>query len=122
MVMQITSLTRSGLSDYLIQRVTAIILLLYSLCVAGFFLLHTPLDYFVLKGFFSSFPMQCFSEVALFSVAMHGWIGLWTVCTDYIRPHYFGSYDTLARSVAQVICILIIMLYIIWGSSIIWGS
>ena len=41
MVTQVTSLTRSGLSDFLVQRVSAVIIALYTLCVLGFFLV-TP--------------------------------------------------------------------------------
>ena len=41
MVKSATSLTRSGLSDFLLQRVTAIVLGLYTVCVVGF-LVVTP--------------------------------------------------------------------------------
>ena len=36
MVTSATSLTRSGLSDFVVQRVSAVILALYTLCVVGF--------------------------------------------------------------------------------------
>ena len=36
-VTNVTSLTRSGLADFVIQRVSAVILAVYTLCVLGFF-------------------------------------------------------------------------------------
>ena len=41
MVTQVLNLTRSGLSDYVVQRATAVILTVYTVWVMGFFLL-TP--------------------------------------------------------------------------------
>ena len=38
MVMQALSFSRSGLTDFVIQRVSAVILGAYSLCLLGFFL------------------------------------------------------------------------------------
>ena len=38
MVTNVTSLTRSGLADFLVQRISAVVLALYTLCVFGFLL------------------------------------------------------------------------------------
>ena len=42
MVTQVLSLTRSGLADFVIQRVTAVILAAYTFCLVGFFLSRGP--------------------------------------------------------------------------------
>jgi len=52
MVTQVLNLTRSGLSDYVVQRATAVILTVYTVWVMGFFLLTPEMSYQILVGFF----------------------------------------------------------------------
>ena len=98
MVTNVTSLTRSGLSDFVIQRVSAVVLTVYTLCVVGFFLANPALTHAALVAYFSSTPMLLFSTLAVLSTAAHAWIGMWTIGTDYIREHYFGRHSTAMPS------------------------
>ena len=120
MVTQITSLSRSGLSDFVIQRATAVVLALYSLCVLSFFLANPGLDHQSLMAFFGHAFMQAFSVLAVLSTVAHGWIGMWTVGTDYIRPHYFGRYATICRIIYLVGAGLILFVYAWWGIRLFW--
>ena len=52
MVTNITNFGRSGLSDWLLQRASAVILALYTLFVVGYLLLHPNLDYATWSGLF----------------------------------------------------------------------
>ena len=45
MVKAVTSFGRSGLSDWLLQRFTALVLLAYTLCVGAFIVLASDLNY-----------------------------------------------------------------------------
>ena len=45
MVRAVTSFGRSGLSDWLLQRFTAVVLLAYVLCVGGILLLTPGIDF-----------------------------------------------------------------------------
>lgn len=121
MVTNITSLSRSGLWDWVIQRITAVVLALYALCVGGFLLANPDLTRADLVGYFGQGVMQMFSTLALLSLAAHGWIGLWTVGTDYIRPHYFGGRATSFRFIYQSACIITLFVYVLWGLQILWG-
>jgi succinate dehydrogenase / fumarate reductase membrane anchor subunit len=121
MVTNVTSLTRSGLSDFLVQRVTAVILTLYTLCVGGFFLVNPGMTHAELLGYFSSTPMVIFSTLAVLATAAHAWIGMWTVGTDYIREHYFGKHSTAFRMVYQAGCLMILFLYVVWGLDLFWS-
>ena len=121
MVTNVTSLTRSGLSDFLVQRVTAVILTLYTLCVGGFFLVNPGMTHAELLGYFSSTPMVIFSTLAVLATAAHAWIGMWTVGTDYIREHYFGKHSTTFRMVYQAGCLMILFLYVVWGLDLFWS-
>jgi len=119
MVTQVLSLTRSGLADFVVQRLTAVILALYAFCVLGFFLV-TPVNYEALTGYFWSTPMQAFSTLATLSIAAHGWIGMWTIGTDYLRPAHIGAAATTVRFAYQLICLLALFVYLIWSLRLIW--
>jgi succinate dehydrogenase / fumarate reductase membrane anchor subunit len=120
MVENVTSFSRSGLSDFVLQRVSAALMALYTLCVLGFFLANPDVTYPDLIGYFSSVPMLVFSTALIFATAAHAWIGMWTVGTDYIRPHYFGAHATAFRLVYQAGCVAIIFLYVIWALQLFW--
>jgi len=90
LVTSITSFGRSGLSDFLLQRASAVVLGLYALCVVSWLLLNPQASYEELGWYFGSLPMRLFSTLALFSLLAHAWIGMWTVGTDYIRKLMFG--------------------------------
>lgn len=120
-VTNVTSLTRSGLADYVIQRVSAVILALYTLCVLGFFLATPAVDHGALVGYFGHPVMKLFSTLAVLALAAHAWIGMWTVGTDYIRPHYFGAHATSWRVLYQALCLLALFVYVVWALRIFWS-
>lgn len=119
-VTNVTSLTRSGLSDYLVQRVSAIVLLAYTLCVLGFFLTTAEVDHAALVDYFGGPVMKLFSILAVLATAAHAWIGMWTVGTDYIRPHYFGTHATAWRLLFQAVVLVVLFAYVAWGLQIFW--
>jgi succinate dehydrogenase / fumarate reductase, membrane anchor subunit len=115
MVTNITNFGRSGLSDWLMQRITAVILLAYTLFMVGFFLLNPNLDYATWSALFQCTLMRIFSLLALLSLAAHAWIGLWTVSTDYMKA-------TGVRLVFQAVVALGLFAYVVWGVQVLWGA
>lgn len=109
-----------GLTGFLVQRVSSLVLAAYALCLAGFFLFASDLNPEALRAFFGHILMQALSFVALLSFVSHAWVGLWTIGTDYIRPHYFGRFAVLARTIyhglvlvmlcGQTVCWLLIII------------
>ncbi|AKP72961.1 succinate dehydrogenase [Piscirickettsia salmonis] len=114
MVSTITGFAKSGLKDWFIQRVSAIILAVYVLFLVGFFIVHPQVDYGTWKALFSQTCMRIFTLLAVLSLAAHAWIGLWTVFTDYIKCG-------VLRGILQVSVILVIFVYVVWTIQIIWG-
>lgn len=114
MVTSITSFGRSGLYDWMMQRVTAVILLAYTVFMIGYLLFSSDLDYDKWAGLFQCTSMRIFSLLALLSMVSHAWIGLWSVSTDYIKP-------TGARFVFQSVCGLLAFIYVVWGIQILWS-
>jgi succinate dehydrogenase / fumarate reductase membrane anchor subunit len=120
-VTNVTSLTRSGLSDFVIQRVSAVIMAIYSACVLGFFIANPGMSHEALRAYFAATPMVLFSTLTVLATAGHAWIGMWTVGTDYIRPHYFGRFATSFRLVYQAGCVALIFVYVAWALELFWS-
>ncbi|MAZ05916.1 succinate dehydrogenase, hydrophobic membrane anchor protein [Marinobacter sp. SS8-8] len=113
MVSSVTNLGRSGVYDWLIQRVTAYVIALYTIFLLGF-VLTSDVDYDTWSGLFEQLWFRIFTLLALLSVGAHAWVGLWTVTTDYIKA--MGP-----RFLVQAACGLTMFVYVVWGIHILWG-
>ena len=123
MVTQCTSLiSRSGVSDWLIQRVSAIVVALYTIMLLGWMLLAGEVTYAIWRELFSSTWMQVFTLITLLATCLHAWIGMWTIGSDYLRTRTLGEGADTLRYVYQIACILILLIYFFWGVKILWGS
>lgn len=107
-----TGLTGSGSRDWVLQRLSAVVLAIYSIVVVGFFLFN-DVNFEVWHGFMMSLPMKLFSLVAILSLVFHAWVGMWTVFTDYVK-------SSGLRIVLQAIVIVAILAYLFWGVMIFW--
>ena len=121
MVTTVTSLGRSGLSDWLIQRVSAYVMTAYLIFIVGYLLLTPDLNYTQWAALNSSLPMRMFSLVTILSIAAHAWVGMWCVLTDYITVRLIGPKATALRIIFQLGMIAITLLYVIWAIDILWG-
>ena len=122
MVTQVTSMSRNGVSDWVIQRVSAVVLAAYTLCIFGFVVMNPGLDFETWSVFFKHIGMQIFTMLAIVSTCAHAWIGMWTIGSDYLREHTLGSGADALRFIFQIGCVLVILTYLIWGVSILWGN
>ena len=103
-----------GLRDWLIQRVTAVVMVLYCVLLAGYFLLQPSWGYDAWTALFSSQVVRTFSMLFLLSLFFHAWIGIRDIVMDYIKP-------AGVRLVIHVLVILALLLYAIWSVQILWG-
>lgn len=108
MVTNITALSRTGLSDWLIQRVSAVIVGSYVIFVLGFFLLNQPVTFVQWYELFASLAMRIYTLLTLIALLAHTWIGMWTILTDYIKPVWL-------RLLAEIGIILALFVYLFWG-------
>ena len=114
MVTSITNLGRSGLYDWVIQRLTAVVLALYTLFMLGFLIASPDLQYSQWQGLFAQTWMKIFSLAALISLCAHAWVGMWTVSTDYLK-------SAGVRFAFQFVCAAFLFTYLVWGIDIFWG-
>ena len=119
MVTSVTSMGRSGLYDWLMQRATAVILLAYFVLVGC--VLVGGVDYPAWKELYSQTWMRIVSLLALLSLGVHAWVGLWAVFTDYLTERLMGTTGNVLRMAAQAASALIMFVYVVWGIQILWG-
>jgi len=118
MVTSVTSFSRTGLSDWLIQRVTSVILLSYFIFVA--YQLAGSIDYTSWRGLYDQTWVKVFTLLAALSLAAHSWIGLWSVFTDYLTERMLGPWGNVVRLLCQLGASLALLVYVIWVVVIVW--
>jgi len=111
---------RSGLYDWLMQRASAVLLLAYFIFLAGV-LLFCDVDYYAWHALFSQTWVRVFSLLALLSLGVHAWVGLWCVFTDYLTERLLGTTGNVLRIGAQFLSGIIMFTYVVWGIQILWG-
>ncbi len=121
MVTAVTSLGRSGLSDWLIQRFTAVVLGIYTVFIVAFILQNPDLTYEQWSGLFDHLWVRIFSLIVLLSTAAHAWIGLWAVLMDYVTTRMMGGKAFFLRITAFSIYAIVTLAYVVWGIEILWG-
>jgi len=121
MVTSITSFGRSGLYDWLIQRVGGALMAAYTLFLVIYLVAHPDLSHEQWQSLYSQLWMRVFSLVTLLSFISHAWIGLWAVLTDYLTVRLLGSKATFLRIFAQMLLGAVAVTYLVWGIQVIWG-
>jgi succinate dehydrogenase / fumarate reductase membrane anchor subunit len=103
-----------GLRDWLAQRVTAVVMALFILSVAGYLLWQPRVDYDVWTNLFSNSLTRSFALLFLLSLFYHAWIGVRDIVMDYVKL-------ASIRLLIHVAVILALLMYAIWSVQILWG-
>jgi len=114
MVNRVVTGAHYGLRDWLVQRVTAAVMALYSVVLVAWLLWQPRVDYDTWTALFSSQPMRTVTLLFLLSVFYHAWIGVRDIVMDYVKP-------AGVRLVIHVLVILVSLLYAVWAVQILWG-
>lgn len=114
MVGNITSLTGRGLRDWLIQRVTALVIFVYIVVLGCFWFSHPHIHFMIWHDFFACTGMKILNSVMWLSMVLHAWIGLWTVSTDYLKC-------LTLRLTVQMLILLSLLSLFFWGILVFWG-
>jgi succinate dehydrogenase / fumarate reductase membrane anchor subunit len=121
-VTNVTSFGRSGLSDWVVQRASGVVLTVYLLVIAAYLLLTPEVDYASWKELHSGLCIRLLTVFAVLSLAAHAWIGMWGVLTDYVTVRLMGPKATLLRVFLQLGMIAVIFVYVVWTVAILWGK
>jgi succinate dehydrogenase / fumarate reductase membrane anchor subunit len=113
--------TFTGPSNWIIQRITAIVMAAYLFFIVGYLITNPALTYDQWSELNNLLLMRVFTLVTVAAIAFHAWIGMRCVLTDYITVRLIGPKANGLRNTLQLGLALIILFYLVWTIKILWG-
>ena len=110
---ELTVVAHYGWRDWLIQRVTAVVMLLYTLFFLAI-LTQVSLDYERWHALWSLSIMRYATIFFVVAALLHAWVGVRNIFMDYVK-------DTGLRLVLYVLVILTLIAYAVWAWQVLWG-
>jgi len=102
-----------GLKDWIIQRMTAIVMAVYTLLIAGTILAVKPGNFAAWKSIFSCGIIKFATFLFFLSLAYHAWIGVRDLWMDYVN-------SAGLRLALHTLTILALAGYAGWVAEILW--
>ena len=103
-----------GLRDWLAQRITAVVMLVYTLLVLLALVMLPKFDYAQWHALWQLNLMRYATVLFVVALLFHAWIGVRNIFMDYIK-------DTGVRLTLYVVVILALIAYGAWAVQILWG-
>ena len=103
-----------GVRDWLAQRVTAVVMLVYTLFFLAVLASVPTLDYDHWRALWELQIMRYATVFFLLALLYHAWVGVRNIFMDYVK-------DTGLRLVLYVLVILTLIGYGVWVLQILWG-
>ncbi len=104
-----------GLRDWLVQRVTAVVMLLWTLVVLGALMWNGGFDHASWKALWAGEFFRLLSFLFVASVLWHAWVGVRNITMDYLKP-------VALRLSVQSAVVAVLVLYLGWTLRILWGG
>ena len=102
-----------GVKDWLVQRISAVVMTAYVILFGITYLSSGPLTYASWKALFSQGWMRIATLLFVLSILLHAWIGVRDVFMDYIK-------NTGLRLTLQVLTVLWLVGCGGWALQILW--
>ena len=102
-----------GVGNFLLQRLTALILVAFFAILGLRLLLSGPLDYVAWASIFVPMWMKVLTLVALLALLYHAWIGVKDIWLDYVKPVWM-------RLALQTLTVLWLLACAVWSVQILW--
>ncbi len=103
-----------GLRDWLMQRVTAAVMVAYAVLFLAVLVAAPALEYGFWKALFANQWMRLATLMFLISLYLHAWVGVRDILMDYVHP-------TAVRLTLEIVVILALVLYTVWAAQVLWG-
>jgi succinate dehydrogenase membrane anchor subunit len=103
-----------GWKDFLVQRITAVVMVVYTLLLLGIALYGGGIDHAQWQALFGNGGFRIVTLLFGTSLAWHAWIGMRDIWMDYIKP-------TAARVTLEVLTVVVLAAYLAWLVQILWG-
>ena len=103
-----------GLGDWLLQRLTAVVMAAYTLLALGCIVIGPPATYAQWQAMFAKTPFRVVTMLFFLALLYHAWVGMRDIIMDYVRAA--GMRLALESAVA-----LLLLFYLVWAASLLWG-
>ena len=103
-----------GLTDWLAQRVTAVVMTLYVLLLVLVALWNGGFDYELWRALFASGAFKVATFLFMASLLYHAWVGAREIYMDYVKP-------VAVRLTLQAATLLLLVAYLGWTIQVLWG-
>jgi succinate dehydrogenase / fumarate reductase membrane anchor subunit len=103
-----------GIGDWLLQRLTAVVMALYTVLFVGCLLMEPLATYSDWKAMFSRSFFRVATMFFFAALIYHAWIGMRDIVMDYVKP-------TAIRLGLETLIGGVLLVYLIWAASILWG-
>ncbi len=103
-----------GLGDWLLQRLTAVVMALYTVFALALFAWKAPGTHAEWQAIFSGTFLRLATMIFFAALLYHAWVGMRDILMDYIRA-------TGARLALEFAVGLVLVGYLFWAASILWG-
>ena len=104
-----------GWRDWLVQRVSAVVMALYTILVLVLLVRNGGLEYDAWKATFASELFRLASFVFMLSLLWHAWVGVRNISMDYLKP-------VAVRLTFQVVVVVLLIGYVGWTVQLLWGG
>jgi succinate dehydrogenase / fumarate reductase membrane anchor subunit len=104
-----------GLKGWLVQRLTAVVMALYTLLWLGIALYQGGVDYPLWQALFANGAFRIATVLFWLAVLGHAWVGMRDVWMDYVKP-------TALRLTLEALTALVLFGYAIWLIDLLWGA
>jgi succinate dehydrogenase / fumarate reductase, membrane anchor subunit len=110
---ELTAIAHYGWRDWLLQRVTAVVMLVYTLFFLAVIIALPRLDFERWRVLWQLPVMRYATIFFVISVLLHAWVGVRNIFMDYVK-------DTGLRLALYVLVILTLVAYGVWAWQILW--
>jgi len=104
-----------GVGNFLLQRLTAVVLTAFTLFLALRLVLGGRLGYDGWAALFVPLWMKIVTLVALLALFYHAWIGVRDIWMDYVKP-------VGVRLALEIVTLVVLVVYVGWTIQILWGG
>jgi succinate dehydrogenase / fumarate reductase membrane anchor subunit len=102
-----------GLKDWLAQRITGVVMIVFTLIMAVALLAGAASSYESWRGLMSTGPMRFVGFLFIVSLCWHAWVGVRDIWMDYVQPAGI-------KLLLHVLTLLVLIGYAGWAVQIIW--
>ena len=104
-----------GLMDWLVQRLTAVVMAVYTLLLLAIALWNGGIDYPLWTELFAHAGFKLASFLFMVALLYHAWIGMRDILMDYIKPA--GT-----RLLLETVTVVGLVADLGWTLQLLWGQ